>query len=105
MGSSAFARFALLFALAGACAADPSASSAPRRGALSAELSPDGELTLSSPADYTKRREALARFIWGPSGFPGEKMPSAVVKDVPSLVGPAPNLRRVDKLVFDLEGG
>jgi hypothetical protein len=88
----------------GCTSGGPEANS--RQEALSTELSPDGEVTLKTAADYEKRRDALIQYIWGSMGaFPGSQLPDQVKRNVPSPIGSLRNLGRVDALVVNMDAG
>lgn len=67
----------------------------------------DNEVTMASPAEVPARREALIELLWGPAGFPSDKLPDAVEKSVPSPIQtiPIPNLARVDRLIIGMDAG
>lgn len=60
---------------------------------------------MESPAEVPARRQALIDFLWGPSGFPADKLPTGVEVDVPNPIEsiPIPNLARVDRLLIDMD--
>jgi hypothetical protein len=65
----------------------------------------DHLITINSPADITTKRNALIQFIWGIGGFPSDKLPSSVIKNVQSPVAGLNNLERVDQLSTVMDAG
>lgn len=70
-------------------------------GFAHASLIDDRQITITTAADVTNRRQALINFIWGGVGFPSNKLPTSVTLDVKSPVRDVDNLlERVDKLLI-----
>ncbi len=65
----------------------------------------DYSITLHTPADIAKRRAALIEFIWGAAGFPADRLPSSVTRDIPTAVPDLRGLARVDELRVAMEAG
>ena len=63
----------------------------------------DHQITITSAADVTSKRQALIDFIWGGPGFPAGKLPTSVTLNVPSPVQGLNNLLRVDQLLINME--
>jgi hypothetical protein len=62
----------------------------------------DHQITITTTADVTNKRQALIDFIWGAHGFPSNKMPQ-VTRNVESPVGGLNNLLRVDRLFIPMD--
>ena len=69
------------------------------------ELLDDRNITITSAADIAAKRQAQINFIWGPSGFPSDKLPQMLVRGDLSPVGDLPNLERVDTLTYVMDHG
>jgi hypothetical protein len=69
------------------------------------DLIDDRTITIKSARDVAVKRQALIDFLWGAQGFPGEKLPSSLTKDVPTPVSGLNNLERVDELHVAMEEG
>ena len=73
--------------------------------ARAADLIMDRAITIHSLRDAAARRAALIGYIWGPAGFPGQRMPDAVITNVPSPVKALTHLVRVDEMRMELAPG
>jgi len=73
--------------------------------AQSAELIDDHAITVHSAREVAAKRRALIAYIWGPSGFPGQRFPDVVVTNVMSPVKELDHLARVDELRMELGPG
>ena len=65
-------------------------------------------IEIKSIADIESKRKQLIEFIWGESGFPGEKMPAEIqtdYKDERYNHMYKMNLERIDKLVINMDFG
>ena len=69
------------------------------------DLLDDRNITITSAADIAAKRQAQINYIWGPSGFPSDKMPQLLVRGDLSPVGDLPNLERVDTLTYVMDHG
>ena len=69
------------------------------------DLLDDRNVTITSAADIAAKRQAQINYIWGPSGFPSDKMPQVLVRGDVSPVGDLPNLERVDTLTYVMDHG
>ena len=65
----------------------------------------DHQITITSASDVTAKRQALIQYIWGTPGFPANKLPTSVDKNVPTPVGGLTNLQRVDTLHISMDAG
>ncbi len=70
-----------------------------------ADLVNDRAITIYSARDVTAKRKALIEYLWGKSGFPGERFPDAVITNVDCPVKQLQNLLRVDELRMNLAPG
>src|SRR5215204_4680020 len=71
----------------------------------SAELLMDRSITIASPRDVAKKRDALISYLWGTSGFPKRRLPETVRTNIVSPVKQLSELARVDELRMDLTPG
>jgi len=69
-----------------------------------APLTDDRELLIRSPADVTRTRAQLIRFVWGADRLPGT-LPANVSHGVASPVKDPANVERVDALEIGMEAG
>ncbi len=65
----------------------------------------DRTITIKTSADVAAKRKALIRYLWGTSGFPKDKLPSSVQRNVKSPVNNIGNLERVDTLHISMDNG
>jgi hypothetical protein len=72
---------------------------------LSAQLLVDRDVTIHSTADLAHKRQALIDYLWGPAGFPRERLPDEVRTNIPTPVHRLDQLRRVDELRINLGPG
>lgn len=72
------------------------------------ELIDDRAITIRSAREVAAKRRALIQYIWGANGFPQQRLPDAVVTNVPSPVRHLSELARVDEFRIeqtpDLQG-
>jgi hypothetical protein len=71
----------------------------------SAELFDDRAITVHSGSQASEKRQALIRYLWGESGWPGQRLPDAVLTNVPCPVKQLTNLARVDEFRIDMAPG
>jgi pimeloyl-ACP methyl ester carboxylesterase len=64
----------------------------------------DRQITIHTSGDVARARGALVAFVWGGAGIPSGRLP-AITRDVPSPLDGLHNLRRVDELRTDMDGG
>jgi hypothetical protein len=86
----------------------------PTRAALTPDMEPDGEVTMTTVADFKAKRDALLTWVWGQATLP-KGLPAKVMKDVPPCegrvaddcnpLGRIKNLKRVDNLFVNMELG
>jgi hypothetical protein len=61
-------------------------------------------ITIHSPQDVQAKRQALIEVLWGRNGFPFEKQPDSIITAVSDSDFVAlNNLKRIDKLVIEME--
>ncbi|MGH7957551.1 MAG: hypothetical protein ACREH8_11150 [Opitutaceae bacterium] len=65
------------------------------------KLIDDRAITIHSARDVAAKRQALIHYIWGKDGFPQQRLPDAVVPNVPTPVQHLSQLARVDEFRFD----
>lgn len=66
----------------------------------------DRNITITSASDIAAKRQAQIDYIWGPGGFPYDKLPTLpVLRNDISPVGDLPNLERVDTLTYKMDRG
>jgi len=70
-----------------------------------ADLVMDRAITIHSARDVAVKRAALIDYLWGSAGFPRQRMPDAVITNVPSPVKALSHLKRVDELRMELAPG
>src|SRR5882672_4809462 len=72
---------------------------------LAIELIDDRAITIHSAREVEERRSTLIQYLWGADGFPLNRMPDAVLTDVPSPVKQLTNLERVDEFHIEMTPG
>ncbi|MSU34150.1 MAG: hypothetical protein EXS36_03380 [Pedosphaera sp.] len=70
----------------------------------SAPLLDDHAITIHTPRDVAKKRQALIQYLWGSEGFPDHRLPT-VVTNVASPVLHLDHLARVDEFRVDMAPG
>ena len=70
-----------------------------------AQLINDREITIHSAREVAERRRSLIKYLWGSEGFPTQRLPDAIVTNVPSPVKQLTNLARVDEFLMELAPG
>lgn len=65
----------------------------------------DRTITVTSAAEVQQRRRLLVDYLWGPEGFPAQRLPERVLTNVPCPVRQLTNLARVDELRIGLAPG
>ncbi|MGH7956955.1 MAG: hypothetical protein ACREH8_08075, partial [Opitutaceae bacterium] len=72
------------------------------------KLIDDRAITIHSAREVAAKREALIHYVWGADGFPQQRLPDVVEKNVSSPVQRLSQLERVDEFRFaqtpDLQG-
>ena len=71
----------------------------------SAQLLDDRAITVHSAREVEAKRRALIKYLWGPEGCPGRRLPETVLTNVPSPVKKLSHLARVDEFRMDLAPG
>jgi len=63
-------------------------------------------IDIHSPRDVQDKRKAFIRFVFGPNGFPFQKLPNKIEKSITdSDFDSLANLKRIDKLTIEMEWG
>lgn len=62
------------------------------------ELIDDRAITIRSAGDVDAKRKALIHYIWGADGFPKQRLPDAVVPNVPGPLRDRSEVGRVDEI-------
>jgi len=65
----------------------------------------DNHITIRNEEDLLKKRQALIRFVWGTAGFPADKLPASIERNVKNPVRKLNNLERVDALHILMAAG
>jgi len=65
----------------------------------------DSHITIRNKAALLEKRQALVRFVWGAAGFPADKLPTSIERNVRSPVRKLSNLNRVDALHISMAAG
>jgi hypothetical protein len=65
----------------------------------------DRAISIHSAREAEEKRKALIEYLWGPEGFPDQRLPSAVLTNVASPVKQLANLARVDEFRMELAPG
>ena len=73
--------------------------------AAARQLHDDREITIHRAEDVAARRAVLIEYLWGAEGFPRERLPDAVRREIKSPVDHLTALARVDELRIDLAPG
>src|ERR1044071_8421613 len=71
----------------------------------SAQLINDREIKVHSTRQVSEKRRELINYLWGLEGFPKQRLPDAIVTNVPSPVKQLTNLARVDEILIELAPG
>jgi hypothetical protein len=69
------------------------------------QLLDDHSITIHSTHEARQKREQLIRYVWGPSGFPKDRVPDRVITNVVSPVRALEQLARVDEIRIMLAPG
>lgn len=70
-----------------------------------AQLLDDRAINIASEREALSKRRALIEYIWGPAGFPRQRLPDWVQTNIASPVKALTHLARVDELRFNLAPG
>src|SRR5438105_2843143 len=73
-------------------------------GINSAPLPNDQTVSINSADDASRKRQELIHYLWGPGGFPKDRLPNLITNIAPP-VKQLSNLKRVDELRIDLSPG